>query len=806
MKRILASSDTVRVYNERKFQREPNKIRKNYKSLILKISLIIVLLLLVAIVSIILIKIFVIDAKKIICSDGFFQPDDEENKSSCYPCTLSNCKICKGNKNDSICSECSSGFIPEYNDKNEIINCGLQSTQLNNEENNICGEYCLECDENTKSCSKCKSGYFIPDDSDNKLICEKCDLNNCDKCQGNKNNNECILCKDNYITKYDINNKIQYCNPKCEIGAKCKLCDLNKNECIECNSGFYLPSDDEDKLECKSCSIEHCQSCHGTKNSSICAICENNYEAVTENNIIKLCNYKEPQIENCEIGEGDKCLTCNQLELNKCASCNPSYILIDGKCILDKKTETDKAIIEEDAEEYEFVSFAAKYIINDNNKIPIIRKGKNKYIRQIKVDDVLKDPNNVDNDGNYIFENNLQKEHDVKIWLEINSDILEDLFFKIENLKSIKFNKIKNIKNIAMTSMKNMLSDCINLISVDISNLETKNIENMETMFYNCSLLKEIDLSKNNFNNLKYAMGLFAYCPSLISVNLDTSFPNLENFHYAFYKCYSIKSIDLSKMNPGKLKLINDMLGDCYSLQYVNFNNFKTDHVESMKALFYDNYLLTSVDLSQFNTKNVKDMRWMFYNCNSLLNLDLSSFNTSEVTDMIVMFYNCHSLTSINLGNNFNTAKVMNMSFMFDNCTSLIHLDLRKFNTKNVKNMQYMFRRCSSLPSVVLSSFDTSQVTKFENMFLHCSSLTSLDLSNFNFTAMEKYYVSPPMMYYCKSLKYIDITPIDFIFKDFFTGIPTSGGKIRASRKLVNNILRMGIKVLLGWDWEIIEK
>ena len=32
----------------------------------------------------------------------------------------------------------------------------------------------------------------------------------------------------------------------------------------------------------------------------------------------------------CEIGEGDKCLTCKN---NKCTSCNPKYELINGKCI-----------------------------------------------------------------------------------------------------------------------------------------------------------------------------------------------------------------------------------------------------------------------------------------------------------------------------------------------------------------------------------------------------------------------------------------------------------------------------------------
>ena len=116
-----------------------------------------------------------------------------------------------------------------------------------------------------------------------------------------------------------------------------------------------------------------------------------------------------------------------------------------------------------------------------------------------------------------------------------------------------------------------------------------------------------------------------------------------------------------------------------------------------------------------------------------------------------------------------------------------------------------MFRKCKSLTSIDVSSFDTSKVTKFEHIFLYCSSLTSLDLSNFNFTTCFEKYTSPPIMYYCSSLKYIDITPIDFIFRDFFTGIPTSGGKIRVCERLAINLARMVITTLLeGWEWEIV--
>ena len=135
----------------------------------------------------------------------------------------------------------------------------------------------------------------------------------------------------------------------------------------------------------------------------------------------------------------------------------------------------------------------------------------------------------------------------------------------------------------------------------------------------------------------------------------------------------------------------------------------------------------------------------------------------------------------------------------------MVELDLRGFDTKNVKNMQYMFYKCGKLESLDISSFDTSQVTTIYNMFSYCTSLTSLDLSSFNFTTIDKHSTSPAVLFYCKSLKYIDISSYkNIMFRDFFTGVPTSGGYIRASRILWNNLRSMGIKILPDWDWEIV--
>ena len=102
--------------------------------------------------------------------------------------------------------------------------------------------------------------------------------------------------------------------------------------------------------------------------------------------------------------------------------------------------------------------------------------------------------------------------------------------------------------------MENMFYNCTNLISIDISVIDTKDITNMHFAFIECNSLKTLDLSKNNFPNVRNAGGAFAYCNSLTSINLDTPFPNLESFDFGFYDVHSIKSLDISKMKPQKLK------------------------------------------------------------------------------------------------------------------------------------------------------------------------------------------------------------------------------------------------------------
>ena len=90
---------------------------------------------------------------------------------------------------------------------------------------------------------------------------------------------------------------------------------------IDCNIGYFIPSDDKSKNpQCIKCKTENCDSCYGTKNNNICSECNSYYESKKENGIIISCI---PKI--CQNGVNE-CKECDY-ESNKCKECNPGYYI-----------------------------------------------------------------------------------------------------------------------------------------------------------------------------------------------------------------------------------------------------------------------------------------------------------------------------------------------------------------------------------------------------------------------------------------------------------------------------------------------
>ena len=65
------------------------------------------------------------------------------------------------------------------------INNKIESCEIPCEEG--INEKCKQCDNNNNKCLSCNDGYYLPDFEKNK--CQKCSIDNCLECYGNKTSN-----------------------------------------------------------------------------------------------------------------------------------------------------------------------------------------------------------------------------------------------------------------------------------------------------------------------------------------------------------------------------------------------------------------------------------------------------------------------------------------------------------------------------------------------------------------------------------------------------------------------------------------
>ena len=309
--------------------------------------------------------------------------------------------------------------------------------------------------------------------------------------------------------------------------------------------------------------------------------------------------------------------------------------------------------------------------------------------------------------------------------------------------------KIKRVAvvdgGIAPQTMYAWFFECNNLLSVNLSRLDTSKATSLGYAFSRCKSLTALDLSALDTSSVRSFADVFQDCSSLRSVNLagwDTS--SGKDFRQMFYRCASLEEIDIS--------------------------SFKTSASTSFEQMFYGCSSLRSLDLSHFDTGSATTFASMFYNCASLATLDVSMFDTTSATDLSQAFYGCKSLTELDLSR-ASTAKVQTFYGMFSGCSGLKRIDLSLFDTSSAVNLSYLFADCSKLEAVNFAGINTSSVIDFNHMFSGCSSLASLDLSSFDTAAAKNLSY---LFYGCSSLASLDLSSFDTAnvetMADLFTG------------------------------------
>jgi surface protein len=202
------------------------------------------------------------------------------------------------------------------------------------------------------------------------------------------------------------------------------------------------------------------------------------------------------------------------------------------------------------------------------------------------------------------------------------------------------------VKIIAPENMQWMFGWRNDLISVDLSNLDTSNVTNMSEMFVDCFSLEEINFGDIDTNNVTDMNAMFNNCQSLISLDLsafDTN--NATDMSYMFSGCTSLVEIDLGDIETDSVTNMQGMFNNCTSLNNLDLSGFDTSNVVYMSGMFQDCLSLTTLDLSSFSTNNVADMSYMFYGCSMLESVYVFiTWTTENVTSSYRMFYGCDNL------------------------------------------------------------------------------------------------------------------------------------------------------------------
>ena len=174
--------------------------------------------------------------------------------------------------------------------------------------------------------------------------------------------------------------------------------------------------------------------------------------------------------------------------------------------------------------------------------------------------------------------------------------------------------------------------------------------------------------------------GVYGFPTESFTFSLPSGATDIGGYslYYAFYKCPSLTSVDLSSLQTisGNSSMY-ETFSECNSLTSIDLSNLTTiSGDQAMYQTFSHCTSLTSVDLSSLTTISVFGrMQGTFWKCTALTSVDLSNLTTLSFDNaMNYTFWECNSLTSVDLSNLTTLSGYYAMQGAFDGCKSLREL------------------------------------------------------------------------------------------------------------------------------------
>ena len=223
------------------------------------------------------------------------------------------------------------------------------------------------------------------------------------------------------------------------------------------------------------------------------------------------------------------------------------------------------------------------------------------------------------------------------------------------------------VTSIGAYGLRYAFEDCINLTSVDLSNVTSISDRGLEYAFWGCTNLTSVDLS------------------GLQSIGGNYS------LEYAFSGCTSLTSVDLSGLQS---------IGGNYSLQYA----------------FRGCTNLTFVDLSSVMNISVWGLSHAFWGCTNLTSVDLSNLQSIYSRGLENAFEDCTSLTSVDLSG-LQSIDGGGLGYAFEDCINLTSVDLSNVTSISNRGLEYAFNGCTSLKSLSFPALKSDSFGRYTNQF-----------------------------------------------------------------------------------------
>lgn len=249
-----------------------------------------------------------------------------------------------------------------------------------------------------------------------------------------------------------------------------------------------------------------------------------------------------------------------------------------------------------------------------------------------------------------------------------------------------------------------------NLMTVDLTGLDTSKVTNMSMMFNGVITLTGVKFINTDgttlFNTSKVQdfSSMFFNCEAMRTIDLSSlSFALAENLVSMFEDCSSLETIGIGNIFEMITKVVNmeNMFRSCSSLVSFDFNTTKQIPVSSLASCFENCTSLTNI-VNLFTTSDLKSISKMCSNCSGLVAVpvDLTGINTSNVLYMDRVFESCTNTLFLKIS--FDTSKAITFDHMFDNCVRLLRIFTDKdfvFNSKAIKNKKIndVFTNCRCL-------------------------------------------------------------------------------------------------------------